>query len=207
MSKVQIACDKCSQGVMDATNPHVRGTCKCACHTSAASMSSTPRTDGAIGSAGIRYDGALAAGVVQLPDKPRVGVWYVPADYMRKMEAQLVHDADGKLVTQAVYNALVGMLQAETAASRARWLALDAERQNHAATKCELVDANAKLAEARTALEDPRKTSARLVHAVLALQRIRDWEEDDSVEYDTPGTFAGATLEKLESIGGEAGPA
>jgi hypothetical protein len=26
------ACDRCSQGVMDATNDHLRGLCPCACH-------------------------------------------------------------------------------------------------------------------------------------------------------------------------------
>lgn len=31
--KVQVACDRCTQGVMDATNPHLRGLCQCPCHT------------------------------------------------------------------------------------------------------------------------------------------------------------------------------
>jgi hypothetical protein len=26
------ACDRCTQGVMDATNPHLLGTCPCSCH-------------------------------------------------------------------------------------------------------------------------------------------------------------------------------
>jgi hypothetical protein len=26
------ACDRCSQGVMDSTNPHLLGTCDCDCH-------------------------------------------------------------------------------------------------------------------------------------------------------------------------------
>ena len=26
------ACDRCTQGVMDATNPHLLGTCECECH-------------------------------------------------------------------------------------------------------------------------------------------------------------------------------
>jgi hypothetical protein len=29
---VQIACQKCSVGVMDQTNPHLHGTCTCKCH-------------------------------------------------------------------------------------------------------------------------------------------------------------------------------
>lgn len=28
MSKVQTACDRCTQGVMDADNPHLRGLCR-----------------------------------------------------------------------------------------------------------------------------------------------------------------------------------
>jgi hypothetical protein len=31
---VQTACDRCTQGVMDSTNPHLYGTCGCACHES-----------------------------------------------------------------------------------------------------------------------------------------------------------------------------
>lgn len=31
---VQLACDRCTQGVMDATNPHLHGTCPCPCHDS-----------------------------------------------------------------------------------------------------------------------------------------------------------------------------
>lgn len=27
------ACDRCTQGVMDATNSHLLGTCSCPCHT------------------------------------------------------------------------------------------------------------------------------------------------------------------------------
>ncbi len=30
---VQRACDRCAQGVMDASNPHLLGTCSCACHS------------------------------------------------------------------------------------------------------------------------------------------------------------------------------
>jgi hypothetical protein len=30
--RVQVACDRCTQGVMDSTNPHINGACKCACH-------------------------------------------------------------------------------------------------------------------------------------------------------------------------------
>lgn len=26
------ACDRCTQGVMDATNPHMLGECECECH-------------------------------------------------------------------------------------------------------------------------------------------------------------------------------
>jgi hypothetical protein len=29
---IQVACDRCSQGVMDATTPHMLGTCPCSCH-------------------------------------------------------------------------------------------------------------------------------------------------------------------------------
>lgn len=29
---VQLACDRCTQGVMDSTNPHLLGTCACPCH-------------------------------------------------------------------------------------------------------------------------------------------------------------------------------
>lgn len=29
---VQRACDRCTQGVMDADNPHLWGLCKCPCH-------------------------------------------------------------------------------------------------------------------------------------------------------------------------------
>jgi hypothetical protein len=28
----QVACDRCSLGVMDATNPHLYGECGCGCH-------------------------------------------------------------------------------------------------------------------------------------------------------------------------------
>jgi hypothetical protein len=29
---IQVACDRCTQGVMDSTNPHLLGTCPCSCH-------------------------------------------------------------------------------------------------------------------------------------------------------------------------------
>jgi len=29
---VQLACDACTHGVMDQTNPHFRGLCECRCH-------------------------------------------------------------------------------------------------------------------------------------------------------------------------------
>lgn len=32
MSIVQKACDRCTQGVMDADNPHLHGLCRCPCH-------------------------------------------------------------------------------------------------------------------------------------------------------------------------------
>jgi hypothetical protein len=32
----QVACDRCTFGVMDSTNPHLLGTCTCPCHTDAA---------------------------------------------------------------------------------------------------------------------------------------------------------------------------
>ena len=33
MADLQVpACDRCSQGVMDSTNPHLLGTCSCECH-------------------------------------------------------------------------------------------------------------------------------------------------------------------------------
>lgn len=31
-SLVQIACDSCTLGVMDADNPHLTGKCNCKCH-------------------------------------------------------------------------------------------------------------------------------------------------------------------------------
>ena len=31
-SRIQVACDRCTQGVMDSTNPHLNGACKCQCH-------------------------------------------------------------------------------------------------------------------------------------------------------------------------------
>lgn len=30
--KPQIACDRCTQGVMDSTNDHLLGKCSCKCH-------------------------------------------------------------------------------------------------------------------------------------------------------------------------------
>ncbi len=35
------ACDRCTLGVMDATNPHLLGTCPCACHESVPESAST----------------------------------------------------------------------------------------------------------------------------------------------------------------------
>lgn len=29
---IQVACDRCTQGVMDATNHHLHGRCRCPCH-------------------------------------------------------------------------------------------------------------------------------------------------------------------------------
>jgi hypothetical protein len=34
-SMPQLACDRCSYGVMDSTNPHLLGTCSCECHAGA----------------------------------------------------------------------------------------------------------------------------------------------------------------------------
>lgn len=34
------ACDRCTQGVMDATNDHLRGVCQCPCHRAAAQEAS-----------------------------------------------------------------------------------------------------------------------------------------------------------------------
>jgi hypothetical protein len=31
-AEVQVACDRCTQGVMDSTNPHLTGECGCECH-------------------------------------------------------------------------------------------------------------------------------------------------------------------------------
>lgn len=33
--RVQVACERCSVGVMDSTNPHLLGTCSCPCHAEA----------------------------------------------------------------------------------------------------------------------------------------------------------------------------
>lgn len=33
VKKVQTACDRCTQGVMDQDNPHLHGLCKCPCHS------------------------------------------------------------------------------------------------------------------------------------------------------------------------------
>lgn len=30
--RIQTACDHCTQGVMDSTNPHMWGACNCRCH-------------------------------------------------------------------------------------------------------------------------------------------------------------------------------
>jgi hypothetical protein len=32
VSVIQTACDRCTQGVMDCTNPHLLGVCRCECH-------------------------------------------------------------------------------------------------------------------------------------------------------------------------------
>lgn len=48
----QIACDHCSQGVMDLDNPHLRGSCSCECH----------RDPDLIATALIRANGALFRG-------------------------------------------------------------------------------------------------------------------------------------------------
>jgi len=32
------ACDRCSQGVMDSTNPHLLGACSCECHAKPAQV-------------------------------------------------------------------------------------------------------------------------------------------------------------------------
>jgi len=34
----QVACDRCSQGVMDATNDHAHGRCRCDCHDKSESL-------------------------------------------------------------------------------------------------------------------------------------------------------------------------
>jgi hypothetical protein len=51
--KVQRACDRCTQGVMDAGNPHLLGGCSCPCHSAASSSLSQihgePRSAGAVG--------------------------------------------------------------------------------------------------------------------------------------------------------------
>lgn len=31
-TEIQMACDRCSQGVMDSDNPHLHGICQCNCH-------------------------------------------------------------------------------------------------------------------------------------------------------------------------------
>lgn len=33
LSVIQIACDKCTVGVMDQSNPHLHGKCNCECHS------------------------------------------------------------------------------------------------------------------------------------------------------------------------------
>lgn len=45
MPNLQVpACDRCSVGVMDATNPHYLGTCACACHGAGAPFDYTEHT-------------------------------------------------------------------------------------------------------------------------------------------------------------------
>jgi hypothetical protein len=50
---VQRACDRCTQGVMDANNPHLWGACLCPCHSAASSRApqihGEPRSEGAVG--------------------------------------------------------------------------------------------------------------------------------------------------------------
>jgi len=45
---VQVACDRCTQGVMDATNPHLLGTCSCPCHAPAADAAERASNAGSV---------------------------------------------------------------------------------------------------------------------------------------------------------------
>ncbi len=38
----QVACDRCSQGVMDTLNDHWRGLCRCECHSRQPELTITP---------------------------------------------------------------------------------------------------------------------------------------------------------------------